>query len=291
MSKAPPALFVIWPPDRSVLTATRLAPLLMMTTPVTPPAVPPLPSCSVPALIVVPEWTLLAVRIIVPVPCLAKPPAPNIVVATVVLLLSPAVSPPVLMSIVPPLPDRAPTVVLLVMRNVPPLTVSAPVAAREPPTDDLQDAVVHRGAAGVGVGAGQGQRAEAVLDQRPAGAAATAAVGDGAAHRGRGIVRPDGELLAAEIVVAGALDRAGRRAGAQQPRHVERAAGIGDEPRRSARGIVDEVRRAAGVDGDGGAAGRAGRGEVRFRAAAHRDARRACRAALHEARDAAGRCW
>ena len=133
MSKAPPRLFVIWPPDRSVLTATRLAPLLMMTTPVTPPAVPPLPSCSVPALIVVPEWTLLAVRIIVPVPCLAKPPAPNIVVATVVLLLSPAVSPPVLMLIVPPLPDRAPTVVLLVMRKVPPLTVSAPVAARVPP--------------------------------------------------------------------------------------------------------------------------------------------------------------
>ena len=69
-----------------------------------------------------------------PLPCLMKPPVPEITLASVVLLASPAVNVPLPSAMTPPVPDSAPTVWLLPLRlNAPPLTASAPVAASEPP--------------------------------------------------------------------------------------------------------------------------------------------------------------
>jgi hypothetical protein len=69
----------------------------------------------------------------VPLPCLVKLPVPEIAEASVVLLLSPAVSAPMPSVIVPPVPYSAPTVWLWPLRSkVPPLTASAEPAASEP---------------------------------------------------------------------------------------------------------------------------------------------------------------
>ena len=68
-----------------------------------------------------------------PLPCLAKLPAPEIAEASVVVLPSPAVSAPVPSVIVPPVPDSAPSVWVWPLRSkVPPLTASAEAAASEP---------------------------------------------------------------------------------------------------------------------------------------------------------------
>ena len=60
---------------------------------------------------------------------------PVICEASVVLLVLLVVSVPAPSAIIPPVPDSAPTVWMLPSRSkVPPLTVSAPVAASAPPT-------------------------------------------------------------------------------------------------------------------------------------------------------------
>ena len=81
-------------------------------------------------------------------------------------MLCRTVSVPLPSVIVPPVPERAPTVWSWPLRSkLPPLTVSRPVEARLPPVLELQDAGVHDGAAGIAVGAAQAEQPGAGLDQ------------------------------------------------------------------------------------------------------------------------------
>src|SRR5260370_9755056 len=124
-------------PDMSALTTlSTLGPFTVTAPPTSARRGPPAtPSASVPALIVVPPVKLLVpLRVSVPLPCLISPPVPEIALASVVSLPSPAVSVPLPSVFAPPPPDSAPTVWLLPFRaNVPLLTISAPVAASDPP--------------------------------------------------------------------------------------------------------------------------------------------------------------
>src|SRR5260370_37971550 len=79
---------------------------------------PATPSASVPALIVVPPVKLLVpLRVSVPLPCLISPPVPEIALASVVSLPSPAVSASMTSVISPHQPDHSTTGCILPLRN------------------------------------------------------------------------------------------------------------------------------------------------------------------------------
>ena len=133
------------------------------------------------------------------------------------------------------------------------------------------------GGAGIAVVAGQCQRAGSGLDQGCAAAAESPAVLDVSADGGGKIVAADGELVGAQEIRAGALDRPGRDLiVAARPRgagEVDRAAGIGDESGVAAGAVGGELRERAIVGGDGGAAGGTGVGKRQREAAIVCDAR------------------
>ena len=81
----------------------------------------------------------MPVSVSVPLPCLTSLPLPEIAEASVVLLALSVVSVPPPSAIAPPVPESAPTVWLLPLRsNVPPVTVSAPPEASEPPAPNCK---------------------------------------------------------------------------------------------------------------------------------------------------------
>ncbi len=96
---------------------------------------------------------------------------------------------------------------------------------------DHQPAAIDGGRAGIGVGARQRQRAGAGLDQR-------AAAADHAAHLGRVAIAAGGERPQAELVIAGAGDRADGIVGFAVEEGL--AAGIGSQPCIAGRGIEPE---------------------------------------------------
>jgi hypothetical protein len=122
----------------------------------------------------------------------------------------------------------------------------------------LQHAAVHRRGAGIGVDAGQDQPAGADFLEIAWQAAAT--ILDRSADFGGEVVAADDQrVAAADIVGPRAFDRAGGDAaiaiGADAAAEVDDAAGIGDEARIAAGGIVVKVGFAAVVGDDGGIAG------------------------------------
>ena len=135
----------IVPPRVTVPVSLIASVALSVTLPLRLPVLPPLPSCSTPALIVVrPVAPSAPVRDSVPVPCFSRPPVPLIAPENSVLLAVPAVRVPA-PRVMLPAPDRSPVVCANPARSkVAPLaTASGPLpAALVAPSRKMPDVTV-----------------------------------------------------------------------------------------------------------------------------------------------------
>src|SRR6266508_3618091 len=134
----------VTPPNVNVSERLTAKVPLFVTLPTIDPLAPPLPSCRLPAVIVVPpEYVLAPESVSAPLPILVRPPLPEIVPENVVLVLSvPVVSvaepsvtePPGPTTPAPRSPGRSPVVVLVL--SVPVVSVAEPSVTEPAPARD-----------------------------------------------------------------------------------------------------------------------------------------------------------